>query len=84
MASRVLSENLGCGLSRMDESHTKGLGYMADATATLTHAYKEAQRHPLVAMLNKVGSNQKQPRISTETYGVARRRFLVPLRFSFP
>jgi len=40
----VVSDNLGRGLSRMGESHTKGLGYMADATATtLTDAYKEAR-----------------------------------------
>ncbi len=45
MAARILSENLGRGLSRMGESHAKGLGYMADATdaATLTASYKEAK-----------------------------------------
>ena len=44
MAARVVSDNLGRGLSRMGESHTKGLGYMADASnATLTNAYHEAQ-----------------------------------------
>ena len=44
MAARVVSDNLGRGLSRMGESHTKGLGYMADASATgLTQAYKEAR-----------------------------------------
>ncbi len=45
MAARILSENIGRGLSRMGESHTKGLGYMADATdaATLTDGYKEAR-----------------------------------------
>jgi aminopeptidase YwaD len=45
MAARILSENIGRGLARMGESHTKGLGYMADATdaATLTGAYKEAR-----------------------------------------
>jgi len=45
MAARVLDENLGRGLSRMGESHTKGLGYMADATSgpALTQAYKEAR-----------------------------------------
>ncbi len=44
MAARVVNDNLGRGLSRMGESHTKGLGYMADATdgPTLTSAYKEA------------------------------------------
>ncbi len=44
MAARILSDNLGRGLSRMGESHTKGLGYMADATnASLTDGYKEAR-----------------------------------------
>jgi len=45
MAARVLADNLGRGLSRMGESHTKGLGYMADAAdgAALTAAYKEAK-----------------------------------------
>jgi aminopeptidase YwaD len=44
MAARVLADNLGRGLSRMGESHTKGLGYMADAAATtLTQAYREAR-----------------------------------------
>ncbi len=45
MAARILNENIGRGLARMGESHTKGLGYMADATdaASLTEAYKEAK-----------------------------------------
>ncbi len=44
MAARVVDDNLGRGLSRMGESHTKGLGYLADASnATLTQAYKEAR-----------------------------------------
>ena len=45
MAARILSENIGRGLSRMGESHTKGLGYLADATnaATLTDGYREAR-----------------------------------------
>ncbi|SEB89433.1 M28 family peptidase [Terriglobus roseus] len=45
MAARILSENIGRGLARMGESHTKGLGYMADATdaASLTDGYKEAR-----------------------------------------
>ena len=45
MAARILSENLGRGLGRMGESHTKGLGYMADtANATaLSNGYKEAR-----------------------------------------
>ena len=52
MAARVVSDNLGRGLSRMGESHTKGLGYMADATPqTLSQAYKEAR----VAILHQAG-----------------------------
>ena len=45
MAARILSENVGRGLARMGESHTKGLGYMADATdaSTLMEGYKEAR-----------------------------------------
>ncbi len=45
MAARILSENIGRGLARMGESHTKGLGYMADATSasSLTDGYKEAR-----------------------------------------
>jgi hypothetical protein len=45
MAARILSENIGRGLARMGESHTKGLGYMADAAdaASLTDGYKEAR-----------------------------------------
>lgn len=45
MAARVLADNLGRGLSRMGESHTKGLGYLADAKdgPSLTTAYREAR-----------------------------------------
>ncbi|MGV3708794.1 MAG: M28 family peptidase [Gemmatimonas sp.] len=45
MAARVVGDNLGRGLSRMGESHTKGMGYMADAkdATSLTNAYKEAR-----------------------------------------
>jgi len=45
MAVRILSENIGRGLERMGESHTKGLGYMADAAnaTALTDGYKEAR-----------------------------------------
>ena len=45
MAARVLNENLGRGLARMGESHTKGLGYLADAAdaSALAVAYKEAR-----------------------------------------
>jgi hypothetical protein len=45
MAARIAQDNLGRGLSRMGESHTKGLGYLADATdaSSLVTAYKEAR-----------------------------------------
>jgi hypothetical protein len=44
MAARVLNENLGRGLSRMGESHTKGLGYLADAPGSgLLQAFKDAR-----------------------------------------
>ncbi len=45
MAARIAQENVGRGLSRMGESHTKGLGYLADATdaTSLMTAYKEAR-----------------------------------------
>ncbi|MCG6955231.1 MAG: M28 family peptidase [Gemmatimonadetes bacterium] len=45
MAARVAQENVGRGLARMGESHTKGMGYLADATdaASLVTAYKEAR-----------------------------------------
>jgi hypothetical protein len=45
MAARILSENVGRGLERMGESHTKGLGYMADAAnaTALADGYREAK-----------------------------------------
>ena len=45
IAARVVNDNLGRGLSRMGESHTKGLGYLADAgdAASLLTAYREAR-----------------------------------------
>ena len=56
MAARILSENMGRGLARMGEAHTKGLGYLADATgaATLNEAYKEAR----VAILHQAEVEQ--------------------------
>lgn len=43
MAATVLADNIGRGLSRMGESLTKGLGYLADAaTPGLSKAYREA------------------------------------------
>ena len=45
MAARIVQDNVGRGLSRMGESHTKGLGYLADAAdaSSLMTAYKEAK-----------------------------------------
>ena len=45
LAARILQENLGRGLARMGESHTKGLGYMADVTSAdqLNAAWREAR-----------------------------------------
>jgi Peptidase family M28 len=44
MAARVLADNLGRGLARMGEAHTKGLGYLADVSdpRNLGAAYREA------------------------------------------
>ena len=47
MAARVVNENLGRGLSRMGEAHTKGLGYMADSptdATALAAAYERGAR----------------------------------------
>ncbi len=45
VAARVVNENMGRGLARMGESHTKGLGYLADAAdaAALSTAFREAR-----------------------------------------
>ena len=45
MAARVLNENLGRGMARVGDSHTKGMGYIADAATEgeLRNAYREAQ-----------------------------------------
>jgi len=45
MAARIAQENVGRGLARMGESHTKGMGYLADAkdAASLMTAYREAR-----------------------------------------
>ncbi|MBV6522592.1 MAG: hypothetical protein MNPFHGCM_02740 [Gemmatimonadaceae bacterium] len=43
MAARIAQENVGRGLARMGESHTKAMGYLADAaTNNLQQAYKDA------------------------------------------
>jgi len=56
MAARVLNENMGRGLARLGESHTKGLGYLADVSseAELNQAYREA----LNAVRHQVGVEQ--------------------------
>lgn len=61
MAARVLNENLGRGMARVGDSHTKGMGYMADATTEgeLRNAYREAQvaiRHQVAVEKEVVGS----------------------------
>lgn len=45
LAARILQENLGRGLARMGENHTKGLGYLADVqnAADLNAAWREAE-----------------------------------------
>ena len=45
LAARILQENIGRGLARMGESHTKGLGYMADVKsgAELNSAWRESR-----------------------------------------
>ncbi len=45
LAARILQENIGRGLARMGESHTKGLGYMADvkSPAELNGAWRESR-----------------------------------------
>jgi hypothetical protein len=45
LAARILQENIGRGLARMGESHTKGLGYMADvkSAADLNGAWRDAR-----------------------------------------
>lgn len=61
MAARVLNENLGRGMARLGDAHTKGLGYLADATTEegLRDAYREAQvaiRHQVAVEQAVVGS----------------------------
>jgi hypothetical protein len=57
MAARVLHENIGRGLSRMGDSHVKGLGYMADASSAdgLAQGYREA-----VVAINHQASIEKK------------------------
>jgi hypothetical protein len=45
LAARILQENLGRGLARMGENHTKGLGYLADvkSASDLNAAWREAE-----------------------------------------
>ena len=57
IAARVLSENVGRGLSRMGEAHVKALSYLADARdpASLGQAYREA----IVAVNHQTGVEKK-------------------------
>lgn len=82
MAARVVAENLGRGLSRMGESHTKGLGYMADAgdAAALSNAYREAR----VAILHQARIEKAVVRTASvlwtdTTAGVQRTAAFAPL-----
>ena len=61
MAARILQENLGRGLARMGESHTKGLGYLADVTdpAKLNGAWREAE----VAVRHQVSDPEAGDRV---------------------
>jgi len=65
IAARVVADNIGRGLSRMGESHTKGLGYMADATNSgLSSAYKEAR----VAITHQAGIEKSVIRSTSVLY----------------
>lgn len=66
MAARIVNENLGRGLARMGESHTKGLGYLADArdAAALTTAYREAR----VAIKHQAGIEKGVVRSASVLY----------------
>ena len=57
MAARVLNENLGRGMARVGDSHTKGMGYIADAATEgeLQNAYREAR----VAIRHQVAVEQE-------------------------
>lgn len=81
IAARVLADNLGRGLSRMGESHTKGLGYLADAGAdALPAAYREAQvaiRHQ--AEIEKGVVRSASVMWTDTTTGAARTAAFLPL-----
>jgi hypothetical protein len=66
MAARIVNENLGRGLARMGESHTKGLGYLADArdAAALATAYREAR----VAIKHQAGIEKAVVRSASVLY----------------
>jgi peptidase M28-like protein len=82
MAARVLNENMGRGLSRLGDSHTKGLGYLADveSEAELNVAYREA----LNAVRHQVGVEQNVVRSASVMWtdaedGAANTEAFVPL-----
>ena len=75
MAARIVNENLGRGLARMGESHTKGLGYLADArdAAALSAAYREA-RVAITHQANIERPSCVRRAFSTPTWRPAKRR----------
>ncbi len=82
MAARVLNENMGRGLARLGDSHTKGLGYLADVAdeAELKVAYREA----LNAVRHQVGVEQDVVRSASvmwtdADHGAANTGAFVPL-----
>jgi hypothetical protein len=82
MAARILQENLGRGLARMGESHTKGLGYLADVTdrTKLNGAWREAEvavRHQ--ASIEKQVIESASVLYTDTALGKARTAAFVPL-----
>ncbi|MGE3342947.1 MAG: M28 family peptidase [Vicinamibacterales bacterium] len=66
MAARILNENLGRGLARMGESHTKGLGYLADASSA--GDLRDAYRNALVAIRHQAAVEQGVVRSASVLY----------------
>jgi hypothetical protein len=66
MAARILNENLGRGLARMGESHTKGLGYLADASSA--GELRDAYRNALVAIRHQAAVEQGVVRSAAVLY----------------
>ena len=56
VAERVIAENLGRGLARIGEAHTKGLGYLADAPAS---GLAVARREARVAVEHQIAVEQE-------------------------